>query len=317
MRAMVLEAPGTVLLAEVPSPVPRDGEAVLRVEAAGICGSELHAFHSPAPRVLPLVMGHEFTGATVAGDRVVVNPLMVCGRCACCRDGRPELCGQRRIVGIDVPGAFADLVAVPLAALTRIDASVSPERGSLVEPLANAVHAWGRVALAGTSRVAVVGGGPIGLMAVDVAVRLLGLAPAVVEPRATRRAVAVRLGATSVHATGPELLLGAEPFDTVVDAVGSPESRAVAMEAIRPGGTVVCIGLASAEAGVETQVLVRQEKTLTGSFCYTPADFAVAVGLARDLDTGWVDTVSLADAATVFEDLARGRSTIVKAVVRP
>ena len=262
-------------------------------------------------------MGHEFTGVTVAGDRVVVNPLMVCGRCAACRGGQPELCGLRRIVGIDVPGAFADLVAVPLDALTRIDASVSPEAGSLVEPLANAVHAWGRVAVGRTSRVAVVGGGPIGLMAVAVAVRRMGLAPAVVEPRRTRRAVAARLGAASVHASGPELLVAEEPFDAVVDAVGSPDSRAVAMQAVRPGGTVVCIGLASPDAGLETQALVRQEKTLTGSFCYTPADFAVAVGLARDLDTGWVDTVTLADAPTVFEDLARGRSTIVKAVVRP
>src|SRR5438128_702962 len=137
----------------VDEPSARDGEVVVRPEAAGICGSEVEGYLGRmANRTPPLVMGHEFAGTVVAGGRdardrigrrVVVNPLLSCRACARCRAGERNLCAERRLIGVHVAGGFAERVAVPVANLLDLPEGADVRTGALVEPLANAVHAVG------------------------------------------------------------------------------------------------------------------------------------------------------------------------------
>ena len=131
MKALVFTAPGVVEIQEVPDVVAGDGEVVVHVDRAGICGSELHGIQTPGFRVPPLVMGHEFVGRLDDGRRVAINPLTSCGECDLCRRGRTQLCRSRQLLGVHRAGGFAERVAVPQNAVHEIP-----------EPIANAVHAW-------------------------------------------------------------------------------------------------------------------------------------------------------------------------------
>lgn len=310
MQALVFTAPGRVELRAEPEPAPVDGQVLVRVHASGICGSELHGFHSTTFRKPPLIMGHEFAGTTPDGQRVVVNPLLSCGTCSSCRAGRPQVCRNRQLIGVNRPGGFAEVVSVPRACLHPLPDDVSWAAATLVEPLANAVHAWTLVP-ALPDEVAVIGAGPIGLVCALVA-RSRGAQVTLCETAPSRRAAAEQLGFRTVArpADGTE-------FETVVDAVGAAQTRELSLRHCGPGGTAIWLGLAADATELPGNDVVRSEKRITGSFAYRPADFAGALAAARNLDLSWTTAVPLAAAEETFYALAEGRSDIVKAVLVP
>jgi threonine dehydrogenase-like Zn-dependent dehydrogenase len=308
MRALVYTSPGEVQLRDEPSPRARPDEELLTVLASGICGSELHGFRTPGMRVPPLIMGHEFVGTTADGRRVAVNPLLACGGCDSCAAGRPQVCRRRGLLGVHRPGGFAEQVAVPRGALHELPDTLSDTAGALIEPLANAVHAWSLLP-GGSARVAVLGAGPIGLLCALLGARR-GCAVQVTDLSEHRRAAARRLGLDTVTALDGE-------YDAVIDAAGVPLTRQAALEHTRPAGTALWIGLAQDTVEISGNALVRGEQIIRGSFAYTPAEFASAVTLAQTLDLTWAAAVPLEDAADVFYSLAAGNTEIVKAVIVP
>lgn len=310
MRALVFTAPGVVELQDVPRPLTGDGELVLDVKAAGICGSELHGFRSVGFRTPPLVMGHEFAGTTADGRRVVVNPLLSCGACDLCRRGLPQVCRSRRLLGLNRSGGFAEQVSVPVSAVHEMPDTLSWEGAALVEPLANAAHAWRRAGGEAGARTAIIGAGTIGLVCTLWAVRAGAGDVTVVDRSASRLQVAARVGAT---ATATEL---DGEYDLVIDAVGSAQTRGSAVTHLRPGGTTVWLGLAETQAELDGPDLVRAEKTVMGSFAYHPQDFQAALAAAPELDLGWATPIGLEDSARVFLHLAEGALDPVKAVIR-
>ncbi|MEO6821865.1 MAG: alcohol dehydrogenase catalytic domain-containing protein [Candidatus Nanopelagicales bacterium] len=310
MRGLVFTAPGTVELQDLPQPLAGGDAVVIDVKAAGICGSELHGFRNLDSRTPPLVMGHEFAGISPDGRRVVVNPLLSCGNCDMCRRGQPQICRHRELLGVQRAGGFAERAVVPISSLLEIPDGLAWESASLVEPLANAVHAWRKVGSETDIRAAVIGAGTIGLVCTLWA-RRTGLTEITVVDRSTTRlALADRLGATAIA----EQLAG--EYDVIIDAVGSAQTRHMAISHLRPGGTTVWLGLAEGGAGFDGRDLVRSEKLVIGSFAYTPADFATALGAAGDLDLSWTTSVSVEDSAQAFMSLAGGASEPVKAVIR-
>jgi threonine dehydrogenase-like Zn-dependent dehydrogenase len=308
MRALVFVAPGRVELRDEPEPTPGDGEELIAVRASGICGSELHGFRSIGMRVPPLIMGHEFVGTTSSGERVAVNPLLSCGDCDSCAGGRPQLCRHRGLLGVSRAGGFAETVAVPRSALHRLPDELTWGAGALVEPLANAVHAWSLLPTP-PARVGVIGGGPIGLLC-GLFARARGCDVQLSEPLPHRRSVAAGLGLDAV-----ETLRGEN--DAVFDAVGLPDTRRAGVELTRPGGAVVWIGLAEDGVELSGNTIVRTEKKVYGSFAYMPAEFAAAVQLATQLDLSWTTEVPIDEADTAFYELAAGRGNMVKAVLVP
>lgn len=252
MQALRFFAPGRVALTDVPYPEPGPGEVVLRVHAVGLCNSDVRVFlgeKRAAPGVIP---GHEFTGEVVAagpgastpvGSVVAVCPILACGRCAFCRDGYRNRCRARRTLGYDLDGGCAEFVRIPheLEAgghLLPVDPSLPPERRAMVEPLACVLASLEALGVAPGEGLAVVGGGPMGLLHV-VAARAMGVAPIlVIEPDAERRQAALELGAEA--ACPPEGaadramdVTGGDGFPAVAVAVGLAEAVPQALRLAR------------------------------------------------------------------------------------
>jgi threonine dehydrogenase-like Zn-dependent dehydrogenase len=310
MRALVFTGPGAMELQDVAAPDVPEGCVPITVRASGICGSELHGFRAVGFRRPPLVMGHEFAGETPDGRRMVVNPLLSCGECDLCSRDHPQLCRRRQLLGVHLGGGFAERVAVPRSALHEIPADMSWETAALIEPLANAVHAWRQVDQRSVERVAVVGAGAIGLVTLLVGLRERLGDVTVIDRSTSRLDLAAQLGAA---ACANEL---DGEYDVVVDAVGSAQTRASAVEHLRPGGTSVWLGLAETGSGFDGNGLVRGEKRVVGSFAYSPEDFATAVSMASSLDLGWATPIAMEDSQRVFMELADGAQEPVKAVIR-
>lgn len=310
MRAMVYTRPNVVEMCDVQSPSAGDGEVLVKVASVGICGSELHGISSPAFRKPPLIMGHEFAGTTDDDRRVVVNPLLSCGECDSCTAGRDNLCTQRRIVGIHLPGAFAEAVSVPAGAVHEIPSAMSFETAAMVEPLANAVHAVALAGVTAATRIAVIGAGPIGLVCALVA--LEHSSEVAICDLSEDRLSAARLLGDLTLGTG---LTG--DFDVIIDAVGAAPTHRDSLRFLSRGGTAVWVGLRSEEAGFDAQEIVREEKRISGSYCYTADDFQVALDLADKVPSDWVQSFALEEGDIVFNELMNGRTDIVKAQLRP
>jgi len=316
MRALVFTAPGTVEMLDVPEPDPGPGEVLVQVRAAGICGSELHGARHPGFRQPPLIMGHEFAGTTAGGEAVVVNPILSCGHCDLCQRGLRNLCRERRIIGVHRAGGFAERVAVPASALRPAPPGLGWETAALIEPAANAVHAWNqaRGALgidAKDARVGVIGCGAIGLLCVAVALSSGAARVEVSDLAPARLAAALSLGA---GAGGPGL---EGEYDVVIDAVGSAATRAASVGHQRPGGTAIWLGLADSEPGFDASALVRSEKRVLGSFAYRDEEFAQATTMIREWDLAWAAGYPLAEGAEVFTELMNGSLHPVKALLYP
>ena len=304
MRAARGREPGRIELEEVPVPTPGEGEVLLRVNHCGICGSDLHWFHGgiPVPNVCP---GPEIA-ATVAeagrgvsgvkaGDRVTLEGIRTCGRCEYCRSSDYELCRNLGMIGMTIPGGFADYLLTTERHLVPIPSAVDDEVAQLTEPLAVSVHA---ARLAGVSigqRVLVLGAGTIGLTAITAA-RHGGAGEILVTARRPQqRAAASALGATKVFdpADGGELMSYCfdHPVDVVIETVGDANSSLNdAIACVRPGGTVAVLGVFTQAPVLNALFLMMKEVRLIGSMCYGRrdgrADFEIALDiLAREGET--------------------------------
>jgi threonine dehydrogenase-like Zn-dependent dehydrogenase len=313
VKALVFTAPGKVELLDVPEPDPAPGEVVVEVRAAGICGSELHGARRPGFRQPPLIMGHEFAGIA-GGEAVVVNPILSCGRCPECRRGLRHVCREREIIGVHRAGGFAERVAVPASALRPLPPGLPWEAAALIEPAANALHAW-NLALGAVGvecrRVAVIGCGAIGLLCAATALSSGAGQVEVTDLSPARLAAAQRLGA---QVAGPGL---SSEYDVVIDAVGSAVTRAASVAHQRPGGVAVWLGLAEEEAGFDANALIRSEKRVLGSFAYRDREFAQAMARVGDWDLTWAAGYPLAAAAEIFTDLMNGGLHPLKALLLP
>jgi len=330
MKALVYTAPDEVIYRDEPAPALADGEVVLKIEAVGICGSDMHAYHGHDPRrVPPMILGHEFCGTIVEGPgtgrRTTGNPLIACGVCEFCAQGRNNLCANRSMVGMTRAGAYAEMMSIPAKSLVDVPQDMDPVKVALVEPAATALHALNLVTGASVRplpecAVLVIGGGAIGMLAALLArsygVRRLTVA----ETNALRRASIDKAVGCATYDPRAGGAPGDGTVDVVVDAVGSTATRASAFAAVKPGGVVVHIGLQDWASEIDMRKLTLAEITLIGTYTYTTADLRATVralcdGLFGDL--AWVEKRPLAEGAAAFRDLAAGRSAAAKIVLRP
>ncbi len=325
MRVLLYLGPERIVLRDEPEPAAAPGaEVLVRLDAAGICGSDLHAWHRTDPRrVTPLILGHEAVGRLPDGRRVVPNPLIPCGACARCAEGRTHLCPERRSLGLHRPGFFAEAAAVPASSLVAVPEGASDIAAVLTEPAACALHGLHLAARAlarpvAEARCLVIGGGAIGLLAA-LFLRAWGVRPMLAETGEGRRRSVTLSGAAETFDPlrhPPE----AGGFDLVYDAVGSAATRRMAGEAVAPGGVILHIGLQDGEGGLDARRMTLQEVAVLGSYCYTRADMQAALAaLAADAlgDLAWVEERPLAEGPAAFAELASGRSAAPKIVLRP
>jgi 2-desacetyl-2-hydroxyethyl bacteriochlorophyllide A dehydrogenase len=333
MKALVYTQPNEVQLLDRPEPELAKGEVVLKIDAVGICGSDMHAYHGHDPRRKPgLVLGHEFCGTVVESDspryakgiRVTGNPLITCGVCDYCVQGRNNLCSNRTMVGMTRPGAFAEFMSIPAASLIEMPQDMSAVHAALTEPAATALHAinMSMKAMARPlpeTRTLVIGGGAIGMLAA-LLLRSYGCRETVVSETNPLRRQSVQVHA-QVETFDPRVDEPEENgFDYVIDAVGSKHTRVSAMKAIKPGGVVMHIGLQDWASEIDMRKLTLAEITLMGTYTYTTADLRATVKFLNEGvfgDLSWVKTMPLCDGAKAFADLGVGTQPSAKVVLVP
>ncbi len=303
MKAVYLVEPLKLELREVPVPEPEPGEVLVAIRACGICGSDIHFYEKG--RIgdfvvrAPLVLGHEAAGDVVGlgpgvrtlavGDRVAVEPGIPCRRCEHCLGGRYNLCQD--VVFLSAPpydGLFREYVTVPEDFAFTLPDGVTTEMGATVEPLAVACHAVGLVGVRPGESVAVLGAGPIGLLAAACA-SAAGAGEVISTDRIPGRLdAAARFGATRVVNAADDDVSQVlkDAVDVVLDCVAVEETLWQAFEIIRPGGRVAWVGMAADEARLPFQLFQVKEAMVTGVFRYANR-FGTAVRL---LASGKVDT---------------------------
>ncbi len=240
MKAARLHSAGDLRLHDEPIPQPGPGEVLVRVEAVGLCGSDLHwlseAGIGDAKLTKPLVLGHEFAGLTEAGQRVAIDPVIPCGQCEPCRTGNSNLCLHPRAAGHGVDdGALRERLAWPAPQLIPLPETLSYEDGAMLEPLGVALHAvdLGKVRLG--MRVGVFGCGPIGLLVLQLA-GIAGAADVLVsEPLLHRLEAAFRLGGRQWKA--------GDRVDVAFECAGENAAVETAIASAKAGGRVVLVGI--------------------------------------------------------------------------
>jgi 2-desacetyl-2-hydroxyethyl bacteriochlorophyllide A dehydrogenase len=318
MRALVYTAPNRVKMESRPRPAPVSGEVEVAVDLAGICGSDVSGFlgHS-ARRQPPLVLGHEFVGRLPDGRRVVANPLISCGHCHACLSGAQNLCSTWCLLGMDqTPGTFAEFVALPSAQIYEIPDMLTANRAILAEPLANIVHLFRLLAPAPFFRLAIVGGGTMGALALQTSQRIGVHKTLVADVNDSRLRSLQQLGAdhtvntANAEGVGSAREIAGTGFDVVIDASGSGPARQMAFDLCRPGGQVLLLGMSQQRSEIDFVTSIRKEHRVVMSFAYTPADFERSLSL---LIAGEVQL----DAYTATYPLEEGQQAFEMITQRP
>ncbi|MEM6889275.1 MAG: alcohol dehydrogenase catalytic domain-containing protein [Pseudomonadota bacterium] len=251
MLATRLLDTGDIRTVDIPVPTPQDGEILIKVEASGICGTDRHLFKGEFPSVPNKTLGHEFSGIVVdanntklaEGTRVTCDPNTWCGNCCQCLRGRVNLCENNLATGIHRDGGFAEFCAFPAKKAVALSTALNPLHGAFCEPLACTLHGIDLGAVQPGERVIVIGGGVIGLLAVQVA-RLAGGEVMILTRSAEKQALGRALGArVSAGSEADAKQIWANGADVVIECAGASDTVAFAPRLARTGGRVVILGV--------------------------------------------------------------------------
>jgi L-iditol 2-dehydrogenase len=328
MKALVYTGPQTLDWRDEPDPLPSKNELIVRVEACGICGSDMHAYHGhDGRRPPPLILGHEISGRVVTGkltgSRVAINPLIHCGECEECRRDAQHLCLSRQILSMSPrQGGFAQLVRVPDSSVVPVPDDFPPEVAALSEPLAVSYHAvvHGLQLLrrpAPALRALVFGSGAIGFAAA-LSLRLFGAADVCICEANVLRCESARAAGFDCYVPGAAGEPRESSIDLVIDAVGAESTRIAATRFIKPGGVIVHVGLLPGSSGFDVRRITLQEIIVTGSYCYRPRDFRDVVALliaGRFGKVDWIEKRRLEDGAAAFQDIDQNKIAAPKVVL--
>lgn len=290
MRAAVFHGRGDVRIEHVPTPAPGSGQALVKVLRSGICGTDATEYkagpimfpiekpHPKSGHVGPLIIGHEFVGEIVAlgpdvdgfavGDHVASGAGVACGTCQRCRQGRTNLCERYVTHGLNIDGGLAEYVAVAVSTLVRIPADCSLDAAGVSQPLAVGLHAARRSGIADGDRVVLFGAGAIGTFILAGLVSLADADITVVDFAGERLERALRLGATRVVPVDDGLqdalreIVGPQGADVVIEATGAPGQLDVCVRLVRPGGTILEVGLPAKPQELDVHKLVLSEVTI-------------------------------------------------------
>jgi threonine dehydrogenase-like Zn-dependent dehydrogenase len=333
MRALTIHAPGKVALSSIAIPQPLPGTALVRPELVGLCGTDLELFHGTATYIrdgrtsYPIVFGHEWCGVVVAlgphtkgvtvGDRVVGHTMLSCGLCRMCQRGCRNLCHRLVEVGLyGHQGAAADFLQMPVSALTTLPAAVTDPAAALVEPAVTVVGGLDRVGCGLQDRVAVVGTGTIGLLAIQLASRLARTVHAVGVDDAGLN-LAKHCGATRL--LRPEQ---AEPgnYSLVIEASGASSAFARGLDLLEPGGRMAVIGVAGEQLnGLTPGDIALRGISIVGirhGLDYYDHTINLIVDGILDPELLVADVLSPDDVQHAFERLERGRPGRPKLLLR-
>jgi 2-desacetyl-2-hydroxyethyl bacteriochlorophyllide A dehydrogenase len=323
MRAVIVDAPGSIRVDSVTDPTPRADEVLVKVGACGICGTDLHIIDGDSPLArYPIIPGHEFAGEVIAlgsdvaqktgnggvniavGSRVAIEPNLYCGYCEFCRTGHENLCLNYSALGVTTGGAIAEYVAVPLAKAYLLPDNISLRAAALIEPVSCAVHGMHSLNPRSGDTFLIVGAGTMGLLLLQLAVRGGASRIVMVDVNAQRLARAEQLGATRTYNDIKQALKD-EPlgFNCVIDATGVPAVIESAFIAVKRGGKFMIFGVAPYEARISLSPfrIYNDEISVIGSMAVL-FSFQAALDV---ISAGVIDTEAMLTTALPLDDFPR------------
>ncbi len=343
MKAIVYEGPGKIAIKNVPKPKVGPKDVLIKVRAAGICGSDLEMVRGNRVDVTPpRIPGHEVAGEVAevgsqtlrfkSGERVVVEPIISCGECRNCQVGRYNICRDLKFMGVHVDGAFAEYLAAPENRVYRIPNRLSFEAGAVLEPTAVGVHVVERAQIAAGDTVVVIGAGPIGLQIAQVAKARGASCIIMTDVFDHRLELAKKLAADHVinDTNGNALqvvneITDGEGADVVIEAVGKSNTILRTMDLVRAGGRIHIAGLSVERFVTEPPTFwmkaLLKEVTVETSRSYAAGNWNVAIKLSSKGQVNCEALVShvfpLEDAARAYEVADKKLENAIKVLFKP
>ena len=334
MQALVYTDTQTLVYREEKNPKLLNGESIIKVSASGICGSDMHAYHGhDNRRIPPLILGHEVSGVITKGKeigkKVVLNPLITCGKCNYCTNKREHLCPKRIILGMNRPierqGGFAEYVSIPDKNIYELPKNLNMKEAPIAEPCAVALHAveLGENELSlklKDSRALVIGAGAIGLLSGLILSKVKKCKEIIiVEPNDKRLKESLKyLDADGLKPNSKNI--NRDHFDIVFDTVGLEATRKQAIESIKPGGIIIHIGLTQPSGNFDFRKTTLQEITFIGTYCYTNNDFAKTLEILNNKQIGdlnWIEFRDLSKGSEAFKQIHDGTCSSPKIILIP
>ena len=339
MKAAILEDIKKFKIADVDAPKPDNNKVIIDIIKTGICGSDIHNWDAGEPK--GLIMGHEFTGKVVnpgsrtdlkIGDRVTALPISPCGNCEACETGNPQYCSETwtHAIGLslDNPGGLTSTIAIRPDMVLKLPDNVTDEEGAMVEPTAVGLHAVHLADIRVGDKVLIVGGGIIGLVSAMFA-KLEGAEfVAVSETNEARGKKSVKLNVADdwFNAKDENFLNNIftkipSGFDVVIDCSGTTKAVESELMTVRPGGTIVLVGVSPKPIEFASVIAVMKELTIKGAIAYTKEEFKNCISLMANKKIDVMkfvdDIVPLEETQKAYERLTSGTDDAVKIMIDP
>lgn len=339
MKCVKIKGEKRLEIATIKKPVSKNGSVIIRVKACGICGSDLHYFEAGEP--LELIMGHEFAGEVVdpgdrsdlkVGDRVTGLPISPCLECEACKTGNVQYCAKtwQDAVGLSLTnsGGLAEYLSCRSDMVKKIPDKVTFQDATLVEPSAVSLHAINLANIKVGDKVLIIGGGIIGLMAAEFA-KLNGASYiALMETNMKRARKALKYGvineifnASDTNVISKALKKTNGGYDKVIECCGNQYAVSEAIMSVKPGGTIVLVGVSMIPISVPMVASVMREVTMKGAIAYTEAEFETCIELIEKKIINvhkYIDKrVNLENVQEAYLDLISGKTDNIKIIVKP
>lgn len=339
MKCVKIKGEKRLEIATIKKPVSKNGSVIIRVKACGICGSDLHYFEAGEP--LELIMGHEFAGEVVdpgdrsdlkVGDRVTGLPISPCLECEACKTGNVQYCAKtwQDAVGLSLTnsGGLAEYLSCRSDMVKKIPDKVTFQDATLVEPSAVSLHAINLANIKVGDKVLIIGGGIIGLMAAEFA-KLNGASYiALMETNMKRARKALKYGvineifnASDSNVISKALKKTNGGYDKVIECCGNQYAVSEAIMSVKPGVTIVLVGVSMTPISVPMVASVMREVTMKGAIAYTEAEFETCIELIEKKIINvhkYIDKrVNLENVQEAYLDLISGKTDNIKIIVKP
>lgn len=337
MLQQVMTAPGQIEFREIEKPTPKAGEAVVKIMKIGVCGSDIHVWHGKHPFTsYPVTQGHEVSGEITAlgegveglsvGQKVTIQPQVVCGECYPCRHGKYNLCESLKVMGFQTTGVASEYFAVDAKKITPLPQEMSFDEGAMIEPLAVAVHAVRKFGDMQGMRVAMLGAGPIGILVAQAAKGMGAQSVLITDISDVRLEKAKACGVdfcvnTKTADFGAALVdaFGPDKADVIYDCAGNDITMGQAIQHARKGSTIILVAVFAGMAHIDLAVLNDHELDLNTTMMYRNEDYLTAIELVR---AGKVSLKPLISKHFVFRDYAEAyryidanRETTMKVII--
>lgn len=338
MLQQIMTVPGNIEFREIETPIPKVGEVLVKIMEIGVCGSDIHVWHGKHPFTsYPVTQGHEVSGEVAAlgegvtgftiGQKVTIQPQVVCGKCYPCRHGKYNLCEELKVMGFQTTGVASEYFAVDAKKVTPLPDTMSFDEGAMIEPLAVAVHAVRKFGDIKDMCVAVLGAGPIGILVAQTAKGMGAKSVLITDVSEVRLAKAkecgvdfcvntknVDFGDAMVEAFGPD------KADVIYDCAGNDITMGQAIKYARKGSTIILVAVFADIASVDLAVLNDHELDLNTTMMYRNEDYLEAIELVRDNKVQLQPLVSkhfaFRDYAEAYRYIDANRETTMKVIIK-